>query len=205
MNFSSKLLEQAVDEFSSLPGIGKKTALRLVMHLLKQEEQKVTNFSSAILKLRQDAVYCNVCNNLADAILCDICSSASRKQDIICVVSDLRDIIAIENTAQFFGTYHVLGGIISPMEGIGPSDLNIDSLIKRTETNVIKEVILALKGTMEGDTTAFYLFKKLKDKNCLVSIISRGIGIGDELEYADELSLGRSILQRTPFENTLKA
>lgn len=204
MNLSSKLLSDAVNEFASLPGIGKKTALRLVLHLLKQDSSKVTAFADSLTKLRQEAIYCKQCYNLSDTAVCDICSSTSRNKEQICVVADLRDIIAIENTSQYHGLYHVLGGIISPMDGIGPSDLNIESLVERIKNDGVKEVILALKGSMEGDTTAFYIYRKLKDFECMISIIARGISIGDELEYADEISLGRSIMQRTPFENTLK-
>jgi recombination protein RecR len=204
VNLSSKLLLDAVNEFAGLPGIGKKTALRLVLHLLKQDNSKVTAFAESLTKLRQEAIYCKQCFNLSDKEVCDICGSTSRNKEQICVVADLRDIIAIENTSQYNGLYHVLGGIISPMDGIGPSDLNIDSLVARIKDEGTKEVILALKGSMEGDTTAFYIYRKLKDFECIISIIARGISIGDELEYADEISLGRSIMQRTPFENTLK-
>ena len=205
MNLSSKLLSDAVNEFSSLPGIGKKTALRLVLHLLKQDENKVTFFAQALIKLRNEAIYCAQCYNLSDTTVCEICSNRSRLNNQICVVADLRDIIAIENTGQYNGLYHVLGGIISPMDGIGPHDLTIEPLLERVKNTTVNEIILALKGTMEGDTTAFYIYKKLKDTPCMISIIARGISIGDELEYADEISLGRSIMQRTPFENTLKA
>ena len=204
MNLSSKLLSDAVNEFAGLPGIGKKTALRLVLQLLKQDASKVGSFADSLTKLRQEAIYCKQCFNLSDKEVCDICSSSARNKDQICVVADLRDIIAIENTSQYNGLYHVLGGIISPMDGIGPSDLNIDSLVTRIKEDNTKEIILALKGSMEGDTTAFYIYRKLKDFECMISIIARGISIGDELEYADEISLGRSIMQRTPFENTLK-
>ena len=204
MNLSSKLLSDAVNEFAGLPGFGKKTALRLVLHLLKQDSAKVTAFADSLTKLRQEAIYCKQCFNLSDNVICDICSSSARNRDQICVVADLRDIIAIENTSQYNGLYHVLGGIISPMDGIGPSDLNIESLVTRIKEDNTKEIILALKGSMEGDTTAFYIYRKLKDFECMISIIARGISIGDELEYADEISLGRSIMQRTPFENTLK-
>ena len=193
-----------MNEFAGLPGIGKKTALRLVLHLLKQDASKVSSFADSLTKLRQEAIYCKQCFNLSDKEVCDICSSSARNKDQICVVADLRDIIEIENTSQYNGLYHVLGGIISPMDGIGPSDLNIDSLVTRIKEDNTKEIILALKGSMEGDTTAFYIYRKLKDFECMISIIARGISIGDELEYADEISLGRSIMQRAPFENTLK-
>lgn len=204
MNLTSKLLSDAVNEFAGLPGIGKKTALRLVLHLLKQDANKVDAFARSLTKLREEAIYCKQCYNLSDKEVCDICASSSRNKEQICVVADLRDIIAIENTSQYNGLYHVLGGIISPMDGIGPSDLNIESLVERITQEGTKEIILALKGSMEGDTTAFYIYRKLKDFECMISIIARGISIGDELEYADEISLGRSIMQRTPFENTLK-
>lgn len=203
--FSSKLLQDAVEEFSRLPGIGKKTALRLVLHLLKQENDTVARFSQAIMRLRQDVVYCSQCHNISDQPLCEICRSPRRDQSLICVVEDLRDVIAIENTGQYKGMFHVLGGIISPMDGIGPSQLNIDSLISRVEAQkeTVREIILALNTTMEGDTTNFFLFKKLKPYALKVSVIARGIAIGDELEYADEITLGRSIVNRTPYENTL--
>ncbi len=204
--FSSKLLQAAVEEFSRLPGIGKKTALRLVLHLLKQEPQTVARFSETMLRLRNDVVYCRQCHNISDRDLCEICRSPRRDNSLICVVEDLRDVIAIENTGQYHGLYHVLGGIISPMDGIGPSDLNIDSLINRIEQNRqnINEVILALSTTMEGDTTNFFLFRKIKPFEVKVSAIARGIAIGDELEYADEVTLGRSIINRTPFEILIK-
>ena len=201
--FSSKLLQAAVEEFSRLPGIGRKTALRLVLHLLRQDEENVVRFSEAILQLRKEVVYCHQCHNISDQDLCEICRSPHRDQSLICVVEDLRDVIAIENTGQFHGLYHVLGGIISPMDGIGPGDLNIESLVSRLEHNKdhIREVILALSTTMEGDTTNFYIFRKIKPLDVKVSTIARGIAIGDELEYADEVTLGRSIVNRTPYEN----
>lgn len=204
-NFSSKLLQSAVEEFSRLPGIGKKTALRLVLHLLRQEPQAVSRFSESLLRLRQEVIYCSQCHNISDQPLCQICSSPRRDQSLICVVQDLRDVIAIENTGQYQGLYHVLGGIISPMDGIGPAQLNIDSLIQRLTNNppLVREVILALSTTMEGDTTNFFLFKKLKPFNLKISVIARGIAIGDELEFADEITLGRSIINRTPYDNNL--
>jgi len=204
--FSSKLLQAAVEEFSRLPGIGRKTALRLVLHLLKQDQQTVARFSAAMLRLRQEVVYCRQCHNISDQDLCEICRSPRRDASLICVVEDLRDVIAIENTGQYHGMYHVLGGIISPMDGIGPSDLNIDSLIERIalQRDDINEVILALSTTMEGDTTNFFLFRKIKPYEVKVSVIARGIAIGDELEYADEVTLGRSIINRTPYENLIK-
>ena len=203
MNFSSKLIDDAVNQFASLPGIGKKTALRLVLHLLKQEPAEVEIFGSAMTRMRNDIRYCTNCNNISDAALCEICSNHTRNASLICVVEDIRDVIAIESTNQFNGTYHLLGGIISPMEGIGPKDLNIETLVKRVAEGEVKEIIMALSTTMEGDTTNFYLYKRLKEFNVTISTIARGIAVGDELEYADEVTLGRSILQRTPYENTL--
>ena len=203
--FSSKLLQAAVEEFSRLPGIGRKTALRLVLHMLKQEPEAVQRFSEAMMRLRQEVIYCKKCHNISDQPLCEICRSPRRDPSVICVVEDLRDVIAIENTGQYHGLYHVLGGIISPMDGIGPAELNIDSLVSRIEAeqDTVKEVIMALSTTMEGDTTNFFLFKKLKPFQVKVSVIARGIAIGDELEYADEITLGRSIINRTPYENTM--
>lgn len=194
-----------MEEFSRLPGIGKKTALRLVLHLLRQEKEDVIRFSEAISRLRQEVIYCTQCHNISDQALCEICRSPRRDNTVICVVEDIRDVIAIENTGQFHGLYHVLGGIISPMDGIGPNDLAIDSLQQRVEKNkeTIQEVILALSTTMEGDTTNFYLFKKLKPYHVGISVIARGIAIGDDLEYADEVTLGRSIINRTPYQNSL--
>ncbi len=203
MNFSSKLIDNAVNQFASLPGIGKKTALRLVLHLLKQESTEVDAFGNALIKMRNEIKYCSNCHNISDAALCEICSNSSRNHSIICVVEDIRDVIAIESTNQFNGTYHLLGGIISPMEGIGPKDLNIETLINRVSKGEVKEIIMALSTTMEGDTTNFYLYKRLKDFNLTISTIARGIAVGDELEYADEITLGRSILQRTPYESSL--
>ncbi|MFW5793723.1 MAG: recombination mediator RecR [Bacteroidota bacterium] len=201
--FSSKLLQAAVDEFTRLPGIGRKTALRLVLHLLRQNLDSVESFSHSIAKLRKEVVYCEICNNISDQKLCSICASPSRDVSFICVVEDIRDIIAIENTGQFQGLYHVLGGIISPIEGIGPNDLNIESLIKRAHNPEVKEIIFALSTTMEGDTTNYYLFKKLNHLDIRMTAIARGIAIGDELEYADEVTLGRSIINRTPYEHSL--
>ncbi len=203
--FSSRLLQAAVEEFSSLPGIGRKTALRLVLHLLKQDRQAVTRFSEAMVRLSNEVVYCERCHNISDQPKCEICRSPRRDNSLICVVEDIRDVIAIENTGQFQGLYHVLGGIISPIDGIGPSDLNVESLVHRVSNGngQIQEIILGLSTTMEGDTTNFYIFKKLKPYHVKVSVIARGIAIGDELEYADEITLGRSILNRTAFENTL--
>lgn len=203
--FSSKILQAAVDEFSSLPGIGKKTALRLVLHLLKQDISHVSRFSEALLKLRQDVVYCQQCHTISDQHTCEICRSPRRDPSLICVIEDIRDVIAIENTGQYHGLYHVLGGIISPIDGIGPSDLTIDSLEKRIQNKqgVIREVIMALSTTMEGDTTNFYIYKRLHPLQIKISVIARGIAIGDELEYADEITLGRSIINRTAYEASI--
>ena len=206
MNFSSKLLEQAVNEFAKLPGIGGKTALRLVLHLLRQDGAEVENFGNTILRLKKDIKHCKICHNLSDTEVCHICSNQRRDTTTICVVENVRDVMSIENTQQYNGVYHVLGGIISPMEGIGPSDLNINTLIKKTDpsNSIVKEIILALPTTMEGDTTNFYIYRKLSDTNVRITTIARGIAIGDDLEYADELTLGRSIVNRTEFEATLK-
>lgn len=203
--FSSKLLQGAVEEFSRLPGIGKKTALRLVLFLLKQEPDSVARFSEAIARLRREVVYCKQCFNISDQETCEICRSPRRDTSIICVVEDLRDVIAIENTGQYHGLYHILGGVISPIEGIGPSDLNIEPLLVRVaaQSETLKEIILALSTTMEGDTTNFYLFRKLNPLGVTVSVIARGISIGNEIEYADEVTLGRSILNRTAYENMI--
>lgn len=203
MNFSSKLLENAVNEFSKLPGVGQKTALRLVLHLLNQPAADVAGFSNAITRLKNEIRFCQVCRNISDLPVCEICASVKRDKSLICIVEDTRDVMAIENTGQYNGVYHVLGGLISPMDGIGPSDLNIESLVERTSTNDVIEVILALSSTMEGDTTIFYLYKKLKDQSIKISAIARGIAFGGELEYVDEITLGRSIATRVPYENSL--
>jgi len=203
MNFSSKLLEDAVNEFAKLPGVGQKTALRLVLHLLNQEKEEVNHFGNSIIKLRQEIKHCAVCHNISDQELCEICLSKKRETEIICVVEDTRDVMAVENTGQYFGVYHVLGGLISPMDGIGPSDLFIDSLVQRVATTPVKEVILALSATMEGDTTLFYLFKRLKDFQIPITTIARGIAFGGELEYADEITLGRSIVTRVPYQSSI--
>jgi recombination protein RecR len=203
MNFSSKLLENAVNEFSKLPGVGQKTALRLVLHLLNLPAAEVANFSNALTRLKNEIRYCQVCRNISDLPVCEICASHKRDKTLICIVEDTRDVMAIENTGQYSGVYHVLGGLISPMEGVGPSDLNIDSLVERSKTGEVSEVILALSATMEGDTTIFYLYKKLKDLNIKISAIARGIAFGGELEYVDEITLGRSIATRVPYENSL--
>jgi recombination protein RecR len=200
MNFPSKLIENAVNEMAKLPGIGKKTALRLVLHLLKKDEENTIALAEAITNMRIQIQYCRECHNISDGEVCAICANPSRDRSLVCVVEDTRDVLAIENTAQYKGLYHVLGGIISPIEGIGPSDLNIDSLVRRIPESEIKEVILALSPTMEGDTTAFYLTKKFKPYNLKVSTIARGIPVGGELEYADEITLGRSIVRRTAYE-----
>jgi recombination protein RecR len=202
--YPSKLLEDAVNEMSSLPGIGKKTALRLVLHLLKRDGFEVEQFSASFVKLRNEMHYCMHCHNLSDTEVCEICNDKSRDGSLICVVEDIRDVMAIENTRQFRGLYHVLGGIISPMDGTGPADLEIESLISRVAEGEVEEVIMALSSTMEGDTTNFYIYRKLKDSKVKVSTLARGVSVGDELEYADEVTLGRSILHRTPFEQTLQ-
>jgi recombination protein RecR len=202
--FSSYLLENAVNEFAKLPGIGRKTALRLVLHLLKQSESEVETFGNAFIQLRKEIVYCKVCHNISDTETCRICANHSRDHETVCVVENIKDVMSIENTQQFRGVYHVLGGIISPMDGIGPSDLEIESLVERVSTENVKEVILALSTTMEGDTTNFYIFRKLAPLNIKITAIARGIAIGDELEYADEVTLGRSILNRIEFTNSFK-
>jgi len=196
---SSKLLEDAVNEFASLPGIGRKTAMRLVMHLLKQDVEDVNAFGNAMIRLRNEIRFCEKCHNISETQHCRICSDKSREQSSICVVENVKDIIAVENTQQYHGLYHVLGGIISPMEGIGPADLKFDTLEKRVADGDIKEVILALSATMEGDTTNFYIFKKLMPYGVSLTTIARGVSIGNELEYTDELTLGRSIVNRIPF------
>ena len=201
--YSSRLLENAVNEFSRLPGIGRKTALRLVLYLLKKDNSEVESFCDSITYLKKNIKYCKICHNISDTEICDICSQSSRHSDIICVVENIRDVMAIENTHQFNGLYHVLGGIISPMDGIGPSELEIDSLIKRVKEGKISEIILALSTTMEGDTTNFYIYKKLKDSTVKISTLSRGVSIGDELEYTDEVTLGRSIKNRQDFESSI--
>lgn len=203
MNFSSKLLENAVNEFSALPGIGQKTALRLVLHLLNQPLSEVEKFSNALNSLKRDIRFCQVCHNISDQEICQICSGMKRDHSLICVVEDTRDVMAIENTGQYQGVYHVLGGLISPMDGVGPSDLTIESLVGRVKSGGIIEVILAISATMEGDTTIFYLYKKLKDSGIQISAIARGIAFGGELEYVDEITLGRSIATRVPYENSL--
>ncbi|MFV0291197.1 MAG: recombination mediator RecR [Mangrovibacterium sp.] len=201
--FPSKLLENAVNEFAKLPGIGRKTALRLVLHMLKQETHEVDSFGNAIMLAKHNIMHCKTCHNISDNEVCEICSQPERSADVICVVENIRDVMAIENTHQFIGLYHVLGGIISPMDGVGPADLEIASLISRVESGSVSEVILALSTTMEGDTTNFYIYKKLKPLQVKVSTLARGVAIGDELEYADEITLGRSIKNRLDFESSL--
>lgn len=203
MNFSSKLLENAVAEFSRLPGVGQKTALRLVLHLLNQDNADVERFAAAMTKLRNEIQHCSVCHNISDSPVCEICASHRRDKGLICVVEDTRDVMAIENTSQYNGVYHVLGGLISPMDGIGPADLSVDSLVERVKTGEVREVLFALSATMEGDTTIFYLHKKLKDQPINITTIARGISFGGELEYVDEITLGRSIATRVPYEGTL--
>lgn len=203
--FASTLLENAVNEFSKLPGIGRKTALRLVLHILRQEPQAADNFGNAIIRLRHDIRYCRVCHNISDTDVCNICSDATRDPSTICVVENVREVMAVEATGQFKGLYHVLGGVISPMDGIGPADLEIESLAARVAAGGIKEVILALSATMEGDTTNFYIFRKLAPYDIRITMIARGVSVGDELEYTDEITLGRSILNRTPFSDSFKS
>lgn len=204
MDLPSKLLENAVNEFSQLPGIGKRTALRLALHLLRQPLSQTENLSTSLFKLRDEISYCEKCHNISDDSICQICSNEKRDKSIVCVVEDVRDVMAIENTNLYKGIYHVLGGKISPIDGIGPSQLKIESLINKIKEGYINEVIFALSSTMEGDTTNFYIFKQIKDFNVKTSTIARGVAIGDELEYTDEVTLGRSLLHRIPFESSLK-
>ncbi|WP_121666295.1 recombination mediator RecR [Mesonia aquimarina] len=205
MEFSSKLLSNAVSEMSQLPGIGKRTALRLVLHLLRQPESQTAHLAKALVDLRTEINFCKKCHNISDTELCAICANTSRDKSLVCVVEDVRDVMAIENTSQFRGLYHVLGGKISPMDGIGPGQLTINSLVEKVKEGEIKELIFALSSTMEGDTTNFYIYKQLENSEVNMSTIARGIGVGDELEYADEITLGRSITNRVPFENSLKS
>ena len=200
-SYPSVLLEKAVGEFSKLPGIGRKTALRLVLHLLRQPVGEVEMFSGAMLRVRKDIKYCTVCHNISDDDICPICSDSRRDRSLICVVENVQDVMAIENTQQYNGLYHVLGGVISPMDGVGPGDLQIESLVRRVKTSEeVKEVILALSSTMEGDTTNFYISRKLEHCNVKLTVIARGISVGNEIEYTDEVTLGRSIINRTPFQ-----
>lgn len=201
--YPSKLLEEAIVELVKLPGIGKRTALRLAIWILKQEPSRAETLGNALISLRNNITYCRICHNIADGDVCNICSDEKRDKHIICVVEDIRDVMAIENTNQHKGVYHVLGGIISPMEGIGPQDINIGALIDKTESEEVKEVIMALPSTTEGDTTAFYIFRKIQKNVPVISAISRGIAIGDDLEYADEVTLGKSIKNRIPFDRTI--
>ncbi len=203
MEFPSKLIEDAVKEFTKLPGIGKKTALRLVLHLLKEETKTVELFGETIVKMRQDIQFCEKCHNVSDQNICSICLNMNRDASTICIVENMRDVIAIENTHQYRGLYHVLGGVISPIDGIGPDNLHIDSLVGRVEKGEVKEIIMALNPTMEGDTTIFYISKRLSDKNVRITSIARGVAFGGELEYVDELTLARSIATRLPYENYL--
>ena len=203
-NYSSKLLEAAVEEFATLPGIGRKTALRLVLHLLKQEDKDVEHFGNTILRMKKEIISCRICHNISDTEVCHICSDPYRDKNTICVVESIRDVISVENTQQFAGVYHVLGGIISPMDGIGPADLTIESLEEKVKSGQCTEIILALSTTMEGDTTNFYIYRRLKKYQITITTLARGVAIGDDLEYADEVTLGRSILNRTSFEDTFK-
>ncbi|MAZ37205.1 recombination mediator RecR [Salibacteraceae bacterium] len=203
MELPSKYLQEAVEAIASLPGIGRKSALRLTLHLLRRDTLEVSQFTHAISSMKENVRFCETCGNISDGAKCNICAQAKRDQSVICVVEDLRDVLAIESTQLYQGLYHVLGGIISPMDGIGPSDLNISSLFSRVESGEVSEIILALNATMEGDTTSFYLYKKLEAFECKVTSIARGVSIGDELQYTDEITLGRSIQHRTPFEQTL--
>jgi recombination protein RecR len=205
MEFSSKLLQSAVDEVAQLPGIGRRTALRLVLHLMRQPESQTLHLTEALQKMRQNINFCKNCHNISDSELCEICVNTNRQQEVVCVVEDIRDVMAIESTASYRGVYHVLGGKISPMDGIGPHDLKINSLIEKVRSGTIKELIFALSSTMEGDTTNFYIFKQIQDMEVVISTIARGISVGDELEYADEVTLGRSITNRIPFELSLKS
>lgn len=199
--YPSQLLEKAVSEFSKLPGIGRKTALRLVLDVLRRSEEEVDGFTSAVSRVRKEVKYCRVCHNISDTDVCPICSDTHRDASTICVVENIRDVMAVENTQQYRGLYHVLGGIISPMDGIGPNDIEVDSLVERVKKGGVKEVILALSSTMEGDTTNFYISRKLAPFDVTVSVIARGISVGDELEYTDDVTLGRAILNRTKMAN----
>jgi recombination protein RecR len=204
MEFSSKLLEKAVNEMAQMPGIGKRTALRLVLHLLKQPEERTTLLTQSLIQMRTEIKLCDNCHNISDEMVCAICANKNRNHELICVVEDVRDVMAIENTGQFKGIYHVLGGKISPIDGVGPSQLKISSLVEKVHSGAVKELILALSSTMEGDTTNFYIYKQIITQNITISTIARGIAVGDELEYADEVTLGRSIIHRVPFESAFK-
>lgn len=200
--FASSLLENAVNEFAKLPGIGRKTALRLVLYMLRQEESMAVNFGESIIKLRREIKYCKCCHNISETELCPVCSNPVRDKSVICVVENVKDVMSIENTSQHRGLYHVLGGLISPMDGVGPQDIEIDSLVERVAQGGVKEVILALSATMEGDTTNFYIYRKLSQFDVKISILARGVSVGNEIEYTDEITLGRSIRNRTPFSET---
>jgi recombination protein RecR len=204
IDYSSKLLENAVEEMSRFPGIGKRSALRLILHLLNQPEEQTVDLAKALVKLRTEIKFCKSCHNISDSELCDICQNTKRQTGIICVVEDIRDVMAIENTQQFRGLYHVLGGKISPMDGVGPQNLNIETLVQKVKSGEVEELIFALSSTMEGDTTNFYIYKQIQQYEIKTSSIARGIAVGDELEFADEITLGRSILNRQPFEASLK-
>ncbi len=202
MEFSSKLLQSAVDDIAQLPGIGKRTALRLALHILKLPKSSTNQLANSLINFREKIKFCKSCNNLSDSIICDICSNDKRDKQTLCVVQDIRDVIAVENTQQFKGYYHVLGGVISPIDGVGPQDLNVDSLIEKVKKEEIKEIIFALSSTMEAETTIFYLYKLLLKYKVLISVIAKGISVGDELEYTDEITLGRSIMKRMPYESS---
>ena len=203
MNFPSKLVENAVTQLSSLPGIGKKSALRLVLHMIKQDKQNINQFGNSFIDLINNINYCSECFSISDNLKCEICSDHKRDRTIICVVEDIRVMMAVEKTMQFKGIYHVLGGLISPMDGVGPTDIKVEELVQKVQSGEVKEIIFALSTTMEGDTTNFYLFRRLKDINIKISSIARGIAIGDELEYTDEITLGTAISRRLPYENSL--
>jgi len=205
MEFSSKLLQSAVDEVAQLPGIGRRTALRLVLHLMRQPVSQTLHLTEALQAMRQNINFCKNCHNISDSDLCEICINTNRQQDVVCVVEDIRDVMAVESTASFRGVYHVLGGKISPVDGIGPHDLKINSLVEKVRSGLVKELIFALSSTMEGDTTNFYIFKQIQDTEVVISTIAQGISVGDELEYADEVTLGRSITNRIPFELSIKS
>lgn len=204
MQFSSKIIEQAVEAFAQLPGVGRKTALRFVLHVIKQDKSQTEQLSKLISQLKTDLRFCTKCHNISEQNVCDICSNPARDASTICVVQDYRDILAIENTGLYKGHYHVLGGLISPLEGITPSNLNVESLITKLSVGTVSEIILALNATMEGETTSFYIFRKIAPYSVKLSVIARGIAVGDELEYADEVTLGRSIANRVPFDSLLK-
>ncbi|GHV10337.1 recombination protein RecR [Bacteroidia bacterium] len=202
--YPSALLENAVNEFAKLPGVGRKTALRLALHTLKRTSEEADNLGNAIMTLRREINYCQVCHNICDDNICDICGNQSRDASLVCVVENIKEVMAIENTGQFRGLYHVLGGIISPMDGIGPGDLQIESLVERVKNGAVKEIILALSTTMEGDTTNFYIYRKLSGTDVKISVIARGVSVGDEIEYTDEITLGRSIVNRINFSDSIK-